>query len=152
MSFWHRVEAVWWWCSLLWTGRPTPTTPVRRHRQPHISYCSGPDFTLERYATGFYVAKSKGWYEAENIKVEFVSPHVSGYTDTPVSLLTQDKVNFAIAPSESVVSAHTLQSAAAIPTVQASISPCSYCATVSQTEPVHCATTESSTQALMLLG
>lgn len=69
---------------------------------------------------GFYVAQSKGWYTAANINLEFVSPHTSDYKDTPVSLLTKDSVEFAIAPSESVVSAHTLQSAADKPTIQVS--------------------------------
>lgn len=67
---------------------------------------------------GFYVAQSKGWYAAENLNLEIVSPHTSNYKDTPVSLLTQDQVEFAIAPSESVVSAHTLQSAADKPQIQ----------------------------------
>ncbi|KAK9838417.1 hypothetical protein WJX84_005158 [Apatococcus fuscideae] len=77
------------------------------------------DWTPNTNHTGFYVAQSKGWYADEHIKLEISSPHTSDYQITPVNLLTQDKVTFAIAPSESIISAQTLQNATDKPHIQA---------------------------------
>lgn len=62
---------------------------------------------MSRNHTGFYVAREKGLYQEQGLNVTLVSPHTDDYHSTPASHLASGDVAFAIAPSETVVSAHT---------------------------------------------
>ncbi|KAK9806673.1 hypothetical protein WJX73_006859 [Symbiochloris irregularis] len=56
--------------------------------------------------TGFYVATSKGYYQELGLGVELLSPHLDDYAKTPAAKLASDQVDFAVAPSETIVSSH----------------------------------------------
>jgi NMT1/THI5 like len=64
------------------------------------------DWTPNTNHTGFYVAKSKGWYEEKGLDVQFISPHLDGYHTTPASRVHDRSATFALGPSESVISSH----------------------------------------------
>ncbi len=66
------------------------------------------DWTPNTNHTGFYVALEKGYYSDLNLEVHLRSPKIDNYESTPAQLLAQQKVDFAIAPSESVISYQTL--------------------------------------------
>ena len=65
------------------------------------------DWTPNTNHTGFFVAKSKGWYKEVGLEVTLVSPHVDGYKSTPATRVAERQVEFAICPSESVISYYT---------------------------------------------
>jgi hypothetical protein len=46
------------------------------------------DWTPNTNHSGFYVAKSKGYYQEEGLDVKLLSPHVDGYKRTPASRVT----------------------------------------------------------------
>lgn len=56
--------------------------------------------------TGFYVAIEKGLYQDCGLTVNLLSPHLDDYALTPAAKLSSGTANFAIAPSETIVSAH----------------------------------------------
>ena len=62
-----------------------------------------------RNHTGFYVAREKGLYEQQGLTVQLLSPHEDDYHETPARKLVhaRDQIAFAVAPSETVISAHT---------------------------------------------
>ena len=55
---------------------------------------------------GLYVAKSKGYYDEAGLCCTLLSPHVDGYKATPASKLETGQADFAVAPSETVISHH----------------------------------------------
>lgn len=61
------------------------------------------DWTPNTNHTGFFVALNKGFYEAANLEVILRSPEEDHYKKTPAKLLVEQAVDFAIAPSESVI-------------------------------------------------
>ncbi|TRX48927.1 ABC transporter substrate-binding protein [Fulvivirga sp. M361] len=65
------------------------------------------DWTPNTNHTGFYVARSKGMYRNHGIDLEIISPEEDDYSVTPVKKLELGQVDFAIAPSESVISLNT---------------------------------------------
>jgi NitT/TauT family transport system substrate-binding protein len=66
------------------------------------------DWTPNTNHTGFYVALEKGFYSDLNLEVHLRSPKIDNYKATPAQLLADKEVDFAIAPSESVISYQTL--------------------------------------------
>lgn len=66
------------------------------------------DWTPNTNHTGFYVALEKGFYSDLNLEVHLRSPKIDNYKATPAQLLANKEVDFAIAPSESVISYQTL--------------------------------------------
>jgi NitT/TauT family transport system substrate-binding protein len=66
------------------------------------------DWTPNTIHTGFYVALEKGFYADLQLEVHIRSPKVDHYKATPAQLLANQEVDFAIAPSESVISYQTL--------------------------------------------
>ncbi|MFD0933059.1 ABC transporter substrate-binding protein [Psychroflexus salinarum] len=66
------------------------------------------DWTPNTIHTGFFVALEKGFYSDEGLEVDLRSPQIDNYKSTPAGLLANKEVDFAIAPSESVISYHTL--------------------------------------------
>ncbi|MBZ9779791.1 ABC transporter substrate-binding protein [Psychroflexus sp. CAK8W] len=66
------------------------------------------DWTPNTIHTGFFVALEKGFYSDLNLDVHLRSPQVDSYESTPAKLLANKDVDFAIAPSESVISYQTL--------------------------------------------
>mmetsp|Transcript_12288 Transcript_12288/g.26508 ORF Transcript_12288/g.26508 Transcript_12288/m.26508 type:complete len:344 (-) Transcript_12288:392-1423(-) len=65
------------------------------------------DWTPNTNHTGFYVAKSKGYYKELGLEVEIISPHVDEYKATPASRVVDGSAMFSICPSESVISHHS---------------------------------------------
>ncbi|WIA16955.1 hypothetical protein OEZ85_013874 [Tetradesmus obliquus] len=70
------------------------------------------DWTPNTNHTGFYVARSKGFYKDAGLEVRILSPHQDEYKTTPGSRLVDRSATFACVPSESVVSYHTWPNAA----------------------------------------
>ena len=66
------------------------------------------DWTPNTNHIGFYVAKSRGWYADAGLDVTLLSPHHDGYKATPASRVADGSATFAVTPTESVVSSHTL--------------------------------------------
>lgn len=66
------------------------------------------DWTPNTNHLGFYVAKARGWYADAGLDVKLLSPHHDGYKRTPGSRVADGSATFAVTPSETVVSSHTL--------------------------------------------
>ena len=66
------------------------------------------DWTPNTIHTGFFVALEKGFYSDVQLEVRLRSPQIDNYESTPARLLASKEVDFAIAPSESVISYQTL--------------------------------------------
>ncbi len=66
------------------------------------------DWTPNTNHTGFFVAQAKGFFEEASITVILRSPEEDNYAKTPAKLLAQGEVDFAIAPSESVIAYNSL--------------------------------------------
>lgn len=66
------------------------------------------DWFPNTHHSGFYVAQSKGWYKERGLEVSFCSPHEDGYTTTPASKVASGIAQFALTPSESVISHFTM--------------------------------------------
>ena len=77
------------------------------------------DWTPNTNHTGFYVAREKGFYQASDLQVQFLSPHTDGYKSTPGSRCRSGQSAFAVTPSESVISSHTQQDSGGAPPLQA---------------------------------
>lgn len=60
-----------------------------------------------RNHSGFYVAREKGFYSEQGLRVKLLSPHLDDYHITPAKKLATGQVAFAVAPSETVISGHT---------------------------------------------
>ncbi len=65
------------------------------------------DWTPNTIHSGLFMAYHKGYYKEAGLNVEFISPATDNYELTPARRLAQKKVDFAIAPSESVISYNT---------------------------------------------
>ncbi len=66
------------------------------------------DWTPNTNHTGFYVAQAQGWYAAAGLNVRLVSADEDNYAVTPAKKVATGAATFGIAPSESVISYHTL--------------------------------------------
>ena len=66
------------------------------------------DWTPNTNHIGFYVAKAKGWYAEAGLEVTLLSPHHDGYKTTPAARVADGSATFAVTPTETVVSSHTL--------------------------------------------
>lgn len=66
------------------------------------------DWTPNVLHAGIFVALHYDWYTEAGLLVQIVLPDADGYTTTPARRLRQGGADIALAPSESVVSLHTL--------------------------------------------
>lgn len=66
------------------------------------------DWTPNTNHTGFYVAQAQGLYERAGLRVRIASADEDAYAVTPTKKVATGAATFAIAPSESVISFHTL--------------------------------------------
>jgi len=66
------------------------------------------DWTPNTNHAGFYVAKARGAYAEAGLEVRLLSPHLDGYKRTPASRVNDGSATFAVTPTETVVSSHTL--------------------------------------------
>ena len=66
------------------------------------------DWTPNTNHIGFYVAKSRGWYADAGLEVTLLSPHHDAYKATPAARVADGSASFAVTPTESVISSHTL--------------------------------------------
>lgn len=62
------------------------------------------DWTPNVNHIGFLISKALGYYEAEGIKLDILNPQDDNYAMTPGKKLELDKTDFAIAPTETVIS------------------------------------------------
>ena len=65
------------------------------------------DWTPNTNHTGFFVALEKEFYKGQGIDLEIISPLTDNYALTPAKRLENGEVDFAILPSESVLSFFT---------------------------------------------
>ena len=65
------------------------------------------DWTPNTNHIGFYVAKAKGWYTEAGLDVTILSTHHDDYKRTPASRVVDGSAQFAVTPTESVISSHT---------------------------------------------
>jgi len=65
------------------------------------------DWTANTNHTGFFVARDKGFYRAEGLHVELLTPDVDNYTITPAKKVELGQAHVALCPFESVVSYRT---------------------------------------------
>lgn len=65
------------------------------------------DWTPNTIHSGLLLALHKNRYRDEGLKVELISPDVDDYTRTPARRLAAGEIDFAIAPSESVIAYQT---------------------------------------------
>jgi ABC-type nitrate/sulfonate/bicarbonate transport system substrate-binding protein len=65
------------------------------------------DWTPNANHIGFFIAKDLGFYREQGLHVEIINPINDNYTTTPAKKLALGEVDFAIAPSESVISLNT---------------------------------------------
>lgn len=65
------------------------------------------DWTVNTNHTGFYVAQEKGFYGAQGIDLEILTPDQDNFLITPAKKVELGKVNFALCPFESVISYRT---------------------------------------------
>lgn len=75
------------------------------------------DWTPNTIHSGLFLAHHKGYYKDAGIKAEFFSPEMDNYKMTPARRLSRRNVDFAIAPSESVISYNTSRRPAPITSV-----------------------------------
>ena len=66
------------------------------------------DWTPNTNHVGFYIAKAKGWYAEVGLDVTLLSPHHDAYKRTPASRVADGSAAFAVTPTETVISSHTL--------------------------------------------
>jgi ABC-type nitrate/sulfonate/bicarbonate transport system substrate-binding protein len=96
--------------------KESPSLPNRRSPSWHLNISLADitpmgvivalDWTPNTNHTGFFVAKSKGYYREAGLEVSFVSPGQSEHK-TPAERVRDGSATFAIAPSETVISSHT---------------------------------------------
>lgn len=65
------------------------------------------DWTPNTNHTGFFTAQARGFYAEQGLQVEILHPGNDNYALTPAKKLALGQVDFAIAPSESVISLNT---------------------------------------------
>lgn len=56
---------------------------------------------------GFLIAKAQGKYDEANLQVDLISPADDNYATTPAKKLSSGEVEFALCPSESIISFQT---------------------------------------------
>jgi ABC-type nitrate/sulfonate/bicarbonate transport system substrate-binding protein len=64
------------------------------------------DWTPNTAHVGFYVAKARGWYAEAGLDISLLSPHQDQYKRTPASRVADGSCDFAVTPSETVISSH----------------------------------------------
>jgi len=62
------------------------------------------DWTPNINHIGFFVAQKKGFYKALDLKVEITSPDMDNYQITPAKRVELGQVDFALCPTESIIS------------------------------------------------
>lgn len=67
------------------------------------------DWTANINHIGFYVALQKKFYNEERLDVEIISPEMDDYQTTPAKKLELGEVDFALCPTESLISYRTKQ-------------------------------------------
>ena len=65
------------------------------------------DWTPNINHIGFYVAKEKGFYEENDVKVEFLTPDLDDYLITPAKKVEMNISDFGLCPTESLISFRT---------------------------------------------
>ena len=65
------------------------------------------DWTPNINHIGFFVAKEKGFYEENDVKVEFLTPELDDYLTTPAKKVEMDMSDFGLCPTESLISFRT---------------------------------------------
>ncbi len=65
------------------------------------------DWTPNVNHIGFYVAKAKLFYQAKNITLDLITPDQDGYAETPAKKVELGKADFALCPTESLISYQT---------------------------------------------
>jgi ABC-type nitrate/sulfonate/bicarbonate transport system substrate-binding protein len=65
------------------------------------------DWTPNINHIGFFVAREKGYYEESGIEVEIIDPSVDNYAVTPAKKVEKGEADFALCPTESVISYRT---------------------------------------------
>ena len=69
------------------------------------------DWTPNTNHSGFFVAQAQGLYRLHGLDVEFVSPLDDSYSKTPRQRVEAGEAHFGVAPSETVISCHTSDTA-----------------------------------------
>ena len=77
------------------------------------------DWTPNTNHTGFFVAQALGFYAEANLGVTLIHPGQDDYRTTPAKKLELGEVDFAVTPSESVISLHTKAQPLAVTAVAA---------------------------------
>ena len=62
------------------------------------------DWTPNINHIGFFVAKEKGFYEENDVKVEFLTPDLDDYIITPAKKVEMNISDFGLCPTESLIS------------------------------------------------
>ena len=65
------------------------------------------DWTPNINHIGFFVAKEKGFYEENDVKVEFLTPDLDDYIITPAKKVEMNISDFGLCPTESLISFRT---------------------------------------------
>ena len=65
------------------------------------------DWTPNINHIGFFVAKEKGFYKENDLKVEFLTPHLEDYLITPAKKVEMNISDFGLCPTESLISFRT---------------------------------------------
>jgi len=65
------------------------------------------DWTPNINHIGFFVAKEKGFYEENDLKVEFLTPELDDYLTTPAKKVEMNMSDFGLCPTESLISFRT---------------------------------------------
>ena len=65
------------------------------------------DWTPNINHIGFFVAKEKGFYEENDVKVEFLTPELDDYLTTPAKKVEMNMSDFGLCPTESLISFRT---------------------------------------------
>ncbi len=65
------------------------------------------DWTPNINHIGFFVAKEKGFYEENDLKVEFLTPELDDYLTTPAKKVEINMSDFGLCPTESLISFRT---------------------------------------------
>ena len=65
------------------------------------------DWTPNINHIGFFVAKEKGFYKKNNLKVEFLTPDLDDYLITPAKKVEMNISDFGLCPTESLISFRT---------------------------------------------
>ena len=68
------------------------------------------DWTPNVNHVGFFVAQEKGFYEEEEVDLTIISPLTDDYALTPAKKLELGQVDFALCPTESLISFRTKES------------------------------------------